>query len=64
MIVFPDDFIWGTATSCYQIEGAWLEGGKGMSVWDAFVHTPGKIANGETGDVAADHFHRFKDDIA
>ena len=61
---FPQDFIWGAATSCYQIEGAWMEGGKGLSVWDAFVHTPGKIANGETGDVAADHYHRFKEDVA
>lgn len=64
MIQFPKNFIWGAATSCYQIEGAWLEGGKGLSVWDAFVHTPGKIANGETGDVASDHYHRYKEDVA
>ncbi len=64
MIEFPDGFIWGSATSSYQIEGAWLEGGKGLSVWDAFVHTPGKILNGETGDVSSDHYHRFKEDAA
>lgn len=64
MLEFPQGFIWGSATSCYQIEGAWLEGGKGLSVWDAYVHTPGKILTGETGDVAADHYHRFRDDVA
>jgi beta-galactosidase len=61
---FPDDFIWGSATSSYQIEGAWLQGGKGLSIWDAFAHTPGKTANGDTGDVACDHFHRFREDVA
>ncbi|NOY78329.1 MAG: beta-glucosidase [Calditrichaeota bacterium] len=61
---FPENFIWGTATASYQIEGAWLEGGKGLSIWDAFAHTPGKIKNGDTGDVACDHFHRYKEDIA
>ncbi len=64
MIRFPEGFIWGAATSCYQIEGAWMEGGKGLSVWDAFVHTPGKIAMGETGDIASDHYHRYKEDVA
>jgi beta-glucosidase len=64
MIHFPDDFIWGTATASYQIEGGWLEGGKGLSIWDAYSHTPGKIAEGATGDVACDHFHRWKDDVA
>ncbi|MBD3265103.1 beta-glucosidase [bacterium] len=61
---FPSDFVWGSATSCYQIEGGWLEGGKGLSIWDAFCHTPGKIRQGETGDVACDHYHRFKEDVA
>ncbi|MDP8243223.1 MAG: GH1 family beta-glucosidase [Candidatus Hinthialibacter antarcticus] len=61
---FPDNFTWGAATSCYQIEGAWQEGGKGPSVWDGFVHTPGKTLNGETGDVAADHYHRWREDVA
>jgi beta-galactosidase len=61
---FPNGFVWGSATSSYQIEGAWLEGGKGLSIWDAFAHTPGKVFNGDTGDVACDHFHRFREDVA
>jgi len=61
---FPDDFTWGTATAAYQIEGGWLEGGKGLSIWDAFTHIPGKIANGDTGEVTCDHYHKFREDIA
>ena len=61
---FPEDFAWGAATSAYQIEGAWDADGKGPSVWDAFAHTPGRIANGDTGDVACDHYHRFREDVA
>ncbi len=61
---FPKDFTWGTATSSYQIEGGWLEGGKGLSIWDAFVHTPGKVVDGTTADVSCDHFHKYKEDIA
>ena len=62
-LTFPKDFIWGAATSAYQIEGAWNEDGKGISIWDTFSHTPGKISNNENGDVAVDHYHRFKEDI-
>ena len=62
-IQFPDNFIWGSATSSYQIEGAWQADGKGESIWDRFSHTPGKIENGDTGDIANDHYHRWADDI-
>lgn len=63
-VVFPQRFAWGTATAAYQIEGAWNENGKGESIWDRFVHTPGKVQNGDTGDVACDHYHRFREDVA
>ena len=61
---FPPDFVWGAATAAYQIEGAWDEDGKGENIWDRFSHTPGKVENGDTGDVACDHYNRWKDDIA
>jgi len=61
---FPNDFIWGTATASYQIEGAWDEDGKGESIWDRFSHTPGNVQDGDTGDVACDHYHRWRDDIS
>jgi beta-galactosidase len=61
---FPADFVWGTATASYQIEGAVGEDGRGPSIWDTFVRTPGAIADGTVGDVADDHYHRFAEDIA
>jgi beta-glucosidase len=61
---FPPQFLWGAATASYQIEGAWNEDGKGESIWDRFSHTPGKVANGDTGDIACDHYHRYPEDIA
>ncbi|MGH6670953.1 MAG: GH1 family beta-glucosidase [Xanthobacteraceae bacterium] len=60
---FPADFIWGASTSCYQIEGAVDADGRGKSIWDVFCHTPGRIKNGDTGDVACDHYHRFREDV-
>jgi beta-glucosidase len=59
----PSGFLWGTATAAYQVEGAWQDDGKGESIWDRFVHTPGAIKNNDTGDVALDHYHRYKDDV-
>lgn len=61
---FDPDFLWGAATSSYQIEGAIDEDGRGPSIWDAFAATPGKVANGDTGAVAADHYHRYREDVA
>ncbi|UOY08573.1 GH1 family beta-glucosidase [Muricauda sp. SCSIO 64092] len=60
---FPNDFLWGTATSSYQIEGAANLDGKGPSIWDAFASIPGKIKNNETGNLACDHYHRFEEDV-
>ena len=61
---FPAGFIWGAATASYQVEGAWNEDGKGENIWDVAVHTSGKIKNGDTDDIACDHYHRFIEDIA
>ncbi len=60
---FPNDFVWGTATSSYQIEGAVNEDGRGRSIWDTFAHTPGKIEDGSNADRANDHYHRYKEDV-
>lgn len=62
--VFPRGFVWGAATASYQIEGAWNKDGKGPSIWDTFSHTPGKITNGDTGDIACDHYNRFGEDFS
>lgn len=61
---FPKDFLWGSASAAYQVEGAWNLDGKGKSVWDEFVRIPNKTFKGSNGDVAVDHYHRFKEDIA
>ena len=60
---FPADFVWGTATAAYQIEGATHEGGRGPSIWDTFAATPGRTHLGETGDIADDHYHRWEGDL-
>lgn len=62
--MFDEKFVWGCASSAYQIEGAWQEDGKGESIWDRFCHDGGHIANGECGDVACDFYHRYREDIA
>ena len=64
VLAFPPGFLWGAATAAYQVEGAAAEDGRTPSIWDVFSHTPGKVTNGETGDVAADHYHRYRDDVA
>jgi beta-glucosidase len=60
---FPKDFLWGAATASYQIEGAALEDGRGECIWTRFSHTPGKVMNGDTGDIACDHYHRYPEDV-
>ena len=60
---FQKDFVWGAATASYQIEGGWDADGKGLSVWDVYAHQPGRIKDGTTGDVACDHYHRFREDV-
>lgn len=62
--LFPPGFVWGTATASYQVEGAVREAGRGLSIWDTYCHSDGRIANGDNGDVACDHFHRFREDVA
>ena len=60
---FPDGFLWGTATSAYQVEGGAQADGRGPSVWDTFSHTPGKVRGGDTGDIACDFYHRSEEDL-
>jgi beta-glucosidase len=60
---FPEGFAWGTATASYQIEGAVREDGRSASIWDTYAHTPGAVLAGETGDVATDHYHRYREDV-
>ena len=61
---FPEDFLWGAASAAYQVEGAWNADGKGPSAWDVFTKIPGKTFKGSNGDVAVDHYHRYKEDVA
>jgi beta-glucosidase len=61
---FPPGFIWGASTAAYQIEGAAVIDGKGPSIWDTFSHTPGKVRGGDTGDIACDSYHRYREDVA
>ena len=62
--ILPPGFLWGAATAAYQVEGATAEDGRGESVWDRFAATPGKVRNGDTGDIACDFYHRYPEDIA
>jgi beta-glucosidase len=64
IVSFPDGFEWGAATAAYQIEGAVREDGRGESIWDVFCREPGRVARGESGDVACDHYHRWREDVA
>ena len=64
MAKFPEGFTWGTATSSYQIEGAWNIEGKGPSIWDVFCQIPGKVYNNDTGNTACDHYHKLEEDVA
>ena len=63
LLALPDSFAFGAATAAYQIEGAASEGGRGPSIWDAFSHEKGKTHDGDSGDVADDHYHRYREDI-
>jgi 6-phospho-beta-glucosidase len=63
LLPFPDGFLWGAASAAYQVEGSWDKDGKGVSNWDQFVRIPGKTFKGTTGDVAVDHYNRYKEDV-
>jgi beta-glucosidase len=63
-IEFPADFLWGGATSAYQVEGSPLADGAGPSIWQRFCHTPNMVRDGDTGDVACDHYRRYREDVA
>jgi beta-glucosidase len=63
-LIFPPDFLWGAATASYQIEGAARDAGRGPSIWDTFSRRPGAVVAGQTGDVACDHYHRYREDVA
>src|ERR1700683_3653098 len=63
-LAFPDGFVWGAATAAYQLEGAANSDGKGPSVWDTFSHAPGNVRGGDTGDIACDSYHRYREDVA
>lgn len=62
--IFPDEFTWGVSTASYQVEGAWNQDGKGESIWDRFTHNPKNVEDGSSGDIACDHYNRFKEDIS
>ena len=63
MLRFPEGFVWGVSTSSYQIEGGAPDDGRGRSIWDTYCATPGKVANGDDGSVACDHYHRLEEDL-
>jgi beta-glucosidase len=63
-LTFPKDFLWGAATASYQVEGAGHEGGRSECIWDIYARTPGNVYAGETGEIACDQYHRYKEDIA
>jgi beta-glucosidase len=63
-MTFSKNFVWGAATASYQIEGAAREDGKGLSVWDVFCQKAGNIWNNQSGDIACDHYHRYKEDVS
>ena len=60
---FPKNFLWGSATAAYQVEGAWNQDGKGPSIWDLYSKLPGTTFEGTNGDIAADHYNRYKEDV-